>query len=276
MSAALSSNPLFINTIVLGGGTKEKLVAAERAGFIQVELGLADVEAFDGGISSLRQFLRDHGLVLTDFQSLTDFDGACDSLRGSKRAEAMRLLDTAAHLGAGTLLTTASTHSQCLPERVDDDLRWLSREAALRDLRIAYKPLVWSVFNFTPSAAWQCVRRVHEANLGLVVDVFHLFEGGRDACDLEGVPIEAIAIVQLSNLKRRVDYQHALDTARHQRLLPGRGQGCFPLTSILSRLRERRYRGPIGVEVFNDELKARDPTDVAIEAMAGLRSLWPL
>jgi 4-hydroxyphenylpyruvate dioxygenase len=272
---APSTNPFFINTVVLGGSTKEKLLAAERAGFQQIELGLLDVAAFDGGIARLRQFLRDHGLVLTDFQSLTDFDGACDSVRGGKRAEALRLLDTAALLGAGTLLTTASTHTECLPERIDEDLRWLAREAALRDLRIAYKPLVWSTFNFTPSAAWQCVRRVHEGNLGLVVDAFHLFEAGRDADDLESIPVGAFAIVQLSDLKRCVDYQHVVETARHERLLPGRGKGCFPLDALLSRLRERNYRGPIGVEVFNDGLRACEPTEVASEAMAGLRSLWP-
>jgi 4-hydroxyphenylpyruvate dioxygenase len=275
VTAAFALNPFFINTVVLGGSTKEKLVAAERAGFHQVELGLADVDAFAGGIASLRQFLRDHGLVLTDFHSLADFDGACDSVRGEKRAEAIRLLDTAAHLGAGTLLTTSSTHTECLPERIDEDLRWLAREASLRDVRIAYKPLAWSIFNFTPSAAWQCVRRVHEGNLSLVVDAFHLFEAGRDAEDLESIPIGSIAIVQLSDLRRRVDYHHVVETARHERLLPGRGQGCFPLDTILSRLRDRNYRGPIGVEVFNDGLRARDPTEVALEAMAGLRSLWP-
>ncbi len=33
------------------------------------------------------------------------------------------------------------------------------------------------------------------------------------------------------------------------------------------------YSGPIGLEVFNDALKARDPHEVAREAMAALEAV---
>ena len=44
-----------------------------------------------------------------------------------------------------------------------------------------------------------------------------------------------------------------IDIARHQRLLPG--DGVFPLQQLLACLREKQYQGPLGLEVFNDELK---------------------
>jgi 4-hydroxyphenylpyruvate dioxygenase len=39
-------------------------------------------------------------------------------------------------------------------------------------------------------------------------------------------------------------------------------------------LREVNYQGPIGLEVLNDELRARDPAAVAREAMAALSRVW--
>lgn len=95
--------------------------------------------------------------------------------------------------------------------------------------------MAWSVFNHTLPAAWEVVKRVGRPNLGVVVDAFHIFVRGRAAADLDGVPIERIVLVQLSDLDRGADLQHAIDAVRHHRLSPG--QGHFPLHDILSRLR---------------------------------------
>lgn len=68
---AAMDNPLFINTILLGGGTAGKIAAAGA-------LHLA-------------------GVGLTDFQVLLDFDGALGDRRTEKRAEAIAILDMAVY-----------------------------------------------------------------------------------------------------------------------------------------------------------------------------------
>jgi 4-hydroxyphenylpyruvate dioxygenase len=87
--------------------------------------------------------------------------------------------------------------------------------------------------------------------------------------------MDRIFILQLcdSHLDGCDDLQLVIDTARHRRLLPG--QGWFPIDTILERFKAGGYLGPIGIEVFNDEMRAQDPNVIAQEAMSSLRRIWP-
>lgn len=275
MSPLSPSNPTFINTILLGGSPEEKIEAARSAGFDQIEIWREDVEAHDGGPLHLGSKLREHGVGVADYQVVRDFDGAPDLVREEKRGKALHMLDTAVVLGANTILVTASSDPACIAERIYDDLRWITREAAARGLRIAYEGLAWSTINFTLAAAWNCVRHINEPNLGVVVDPFHIFVRGGDASDLDGIPMSSIYLIQLSDsdLQNCNDLGRVIDTARHRRLMPG--QGWFPIHTIVDRLRQGGYAGPVGIEVFNDGMRSRNPHAVAQEAMLALNRVWP-
>ena len=267
-------HPLFINTVLLGGSTADNIAAAGSAGFEQIELWRQDLDAHPDGAPGVLQALRQARLGLTDFQVLLDFDGAPGARRSAKRQEALQMLDLAVQLGAATLLAPASTDPQCDPSRIVDDLAWLAQQAATRGLRIAYEAMAWSTVNHTTPAAWRSVQLANQANLGLVIDAFHIFALGRDVSDLDGIPAERMFLVQLSDLERQVGKAGLKTTARHRRLLPG--DGHFPLASLLQRLAAIGYAGPIGLEVFNDALHARNPAEVAQEAMAALRRVLAL
>lgn len=275
MSSTSHRNPLFINTILLGGTPNEKITAAHGAGFEQIEILTHDVDGYDGNPEQMGRWLQELGIGLTDYQVLRDFDGAPDHLREQKRTEALSMLDTASQIGADTVLVTACSDQACVAARIDDDLRWLAGEAATRGLRIAYEGLAWSRINFTLGAAWNCVQRLNLSNLGLVVDPFHLFVRGGSASDLDNIPMDRVFILQLcdSDLDRCDDLQLVIDTARHRRLLPG--QGWFPIDTILERFKAGGYKGPVGIEVFNDAMRDQDPRVTAHEAMLALKRIWP-
>lgn len=270
---SLMTNRLFINTVLLGGTTEQKIAAAGAAGFDQIELWRDDVESNVDGAAGVVRALHAAGVGLTDFQVLLDFDGAPGDRRADQRQEALRMLDTAVQVGATTLLVPASTDAECDPDRIVDDLVWLAQQAAARGLRIAYEAMAWSTFNHTTPLAWRTVQLANQPNLGLVIDAFHIFALGREASDLDGIPADRIYLVQLSDLDHRVAQDDVVNTARHRRLLPG--AGYFPLASLVQRLRAIGYAGPVGLEVFNDEMKACDPVAVAREAMAALQACWP-
>lgn len=179
------------------------------------------------------------------------------------------MLDTAVALGATTLLTPASTADDCLAGREEEDIRWLVDEAGRRGLSVAFEAMAWSTHINNTAAAWQLVQRIDKPNLGLVVDAFHIFARRRTVADLAGIPMDKIFLVQLSDLAA-LPAEHALvDIARHKRLLPG--EGCFPLNTLLDYLAEGGYNGPLGLEVFNDQLHQRAAHDVAKEAMSALK-----
>lgn len=261
--------PRFLNTILLGGDTDGKLGAAAAAGFTEVELWREDVES--SSVADVRAALTRTGLQLTDVQVLLDFDGASAASRAGKRAEALTLLALAHDMGAGTVLVPACTATDYVPDRVTDDLRWLCARAAERGLRIAYEGMAWSRLHSTLPSAWQQIEQVGAPNLDIVVDAFHLFAAGRTADDLRDVPVERIALVQLSDVLTQPLPGQVTTQARHHRCLPG--DGLWPLETLIDALAEMGYSGPIGLEVFNDALKARDPRAVAREAMAALEAV---
>lgn len=267
------NNLFFLNTILLGGPTSAKVAAAHAAGFDQIELWRQDVEAVPGGAVAVGRLLSDNGLGLTDYQVLLDFDGAPGDRRAEKRAEATSMLDQAVEVGAPILLSPASTDRDCDPARVDDDMRWLARQAAHRGLRVAYEGMAWSTLNHTLASAWGLVQRLDEPNLGVVVDAFHLFVCGGTADDLNRLAPDRIYLLQLSDLDPGVEADHVVEAARHNRLLPG--DGHFPLASVVDRLRMMGYAGPVGLEVFNDDLKAQEPFSVAQRAMESLQRCVP-
>jgi 4-hydroxyphenylpyruvate dioxygenase len=261
--------PRFLNTVLLGGSTGEKLDAAAAAGFAQVELWREDVAS--SSAADVRAVLARTGLQLTDVQVLLDFDGASTATREAKRAEAMSLLALANDVGAGAVLVPACTATDYAPERVTEDLRWLCERAAEQGLRIAYEGMAWSRLHSTLPSTWQQIEQVGAPNLDIVVDAFHLFATGRTADDLHDVPVERIALVQLSDVQTQPLPGQVTAQARHHRCLPG--EGIWPLETLIDALATRGYAGPIGLEVFNDALKSRDPHAVAAEAMAALNAV---
>ncbi len=271
MIMRFNNNPLFINTVLLGGSTEEKLKAASQAGFDQVELWRQDVEAASGDASDVARLLDNHRLALTDYQVLLDFDGAPDDQRESKRQEALQMLDTAVELGATTLLTPASTHQGCIADREEEDIRWLARQAGKRGLRVAFEAMAWSTHINNTAAAWQLVQKVNEPNLGLVVDAFHIYVLNRTVDDLAGIPMDKIFLVQLSDLVTLPSHDHLVDVARHQRLLPA--EGNFPLSSLADYLHQQGYSGPIGLEVFSDRYHQLPPAEVASKALQSLKKV---
>ena len=280
MRAPPFGNPLFINTVALGGTPRQKITAALSAGFNQIELWSEDLDWYDRNLEDFGNWIREQSISLTAYDVLRDFDGAPDKLRENKRAEALAMLDMAAKLGADTLLTTASSDACCIVSRVEEDMRWLAREAASRNLKIAYEAVAWSAVNNTLKSIWELVQCLDEPNLGVVVDTFHTFARNCDSRTLTGIPMDRIFLVQLSDVMRDqlpdpedAHYREKiLKVARHQRLLPGKGE--IPMDTILNPLWDAGYSGPIGIEVFNDDLRMRDPHIAARDAFSSLRSVW--
>ena len=267
----LNRNALFLNTILLGGTTAQKLEAVADAGFAQAELWQQDVQETGGDTEGIRHHLSSLGISLTDYQVLLDFDGAADVHREIKRQQALEILDTAVKVGADTVLVPANTERGCLPDKIVSDLQWLTEQAVGRNLRIAYEAMCWSTCVNTTPEALKIINEVDSPALGLVIDAFHIFALQRSVADVEQVPVDKIFLVQLLDVAQIPDRGELTDIARHQRLLPG--EGIFPLQALLRTLRDKQYQGPLGLEVFNDALKKQPAEQVARQAMASLKTV---
>ncbi|EJL88805.1 sugar phosphate isomerase/epimerase [Pantoea sp. GM01] len=265
----MSRNPKFLNLVLLNGEPEEKLRAARAAGFDQVEIWREDVQA------STPQLAKQLQLGFTNVQVLRDFTGAPDRERQQKREELRQFIKIAQNIGCDTIQAPASTREDCVAARIDEDLRWLASEAARFNMRIMYEPMAWCSVDNTLPLAWERLQRLDQPNIGLVVDLFHICALGGDASQLDGIPADRIYEVQLCDMAEMPpqEKQPLSEYARHQRLLPG--DGIIEVERFVDKLKSAGYSGPVGIEVFNDELKAQ-PADVAAhKAWQALNRYWP-
>ena len=265
----MSRNPKFLNLVLLNGEPEEKLRAARAAGFDQVEIWREDVQA------STPQLAKQLQLGFTNVQVLRDFTGAPDRERQQKREELRQFIQIAQTIGCDTIQAPASTREDCVAARIDEDLRWLASEAARFNMRIMYEPMAWCSVDNTLPLAWERLQRLDQPNIGLVVDLFHICALGGDASQLDGIPADRIYEVQLCDMAEMPpqEKQPLSEYARHQRLLPG--DGIIEVERFVDKLKSAGYSGPVGIEVFNDELKAQ-PADVAAhKAWQALNRYWP-
>lgn len=265
----MRTNPTFLNLVLLNGEPEEKLRAARAAGFDQVEIWRDDVQA------STPQLAKQLQLGFTNVQVLRDFTGAPDRDRQQKREELRQFIQIAQTIGCDTIQAPASTRDDCVAARIDEDLRWMASEAARYNMRIMYEPMAWCSVDNTLPLAWERLQRLDQPNIGLVVDLFHICALGGDASQLDGIPADRIYEVQLCDMADMPpqDKQPLSEYARHQRLLPG--DGIIEVERFVDKLKSAGYSGPVGIEVFNDKLKAQ-PADVAAQkAWQALNRYWP-
>lgn len=272
----MANNRKFLNLVLLEGKPLTLLHAAKQAGFDEVEIWQENVQAAEGGAAAIRAQAQRLNLGFTNCQVLRDFAGAPLALRDEKRQQAQQFFQLAQAIGCQTVQAPACTRKDCQADLIDEDLRWLSAEAARHDLRVMYEPMAWSTVDNRLGATWQRLKRLGLPNVGLVVDLFHIAAHGDDASVLDAIPAERIYEVQLCDMAEGVtpgDMAQLMDTARHHRLLPG--DGILPVATFVAALQRKGYRGPVGIEVFNDQLKQQPPQRAAAQAFAALQRCWP-
>ncbi len=259
---------LGISSLSFSGSLEAKIEAAAAAGFQGIEIFREDLVHYDGKPASLGRLARDAGIEILDLQSLRDFEAgpAADRDWNIRRAE--RFLDLAQDIGAPMLVVCANTRPDTADDmvRAIDDLAELVDKAAQRGLRIGYEALSTSRAIRTYPEAWDIVRRVDRANLGLIVGAVHTLALGENFARLDDIPADRVFLVHLADApSMKMDLRLL---GRHFRVFPG--QGDLPLEDLYETLTRIGYRGPLSLEIFNDQVRAMPPGTVAND---GIRSL---
>jgi 4-hydroxyphenylpyruvate dioxygenase len=171
-------------------------------------------------------------------------------------------------LGTDLVLVCSNIH----PAAIDDDARAAADLAAMaeragrRGLRVGYEALAWGRHVNRWRHAWKIVQAANDAALGLIVDSFHTLAIGDDPSGIAELPADRLFFVQLADAPRLS--MDALSWSRHFRNFPGQGQ--LPIADFLRAVLACGYRGPLSLEVFNDEFRAAPARLIARD---GLRSL---
>ena len=246
-----------MDSITLAGPLEAKLRASRAAGFSQIMLWARDLAGHPGGLDEAVRLVRASGVRVTGIQVMRDYEGLDGALHEYKLDIARQMLMVCQAVGAPLLMVCSSTSSHA-----SGDMRLIARHLAKLatlavplGVRVGYEALSWGRHVNQYEQSWEAVELADHANLGVVIDSFHMLANRANLDGLEDIPSQKIAMVQLSDFMWR-DIRSAeerLETARHLRVFPGEGAHSAELTDLLRRLDRAGYRGDYSFEVFNDD-----------------------
>jgi len=260
-----------IATVSLSGTLDEKLRAIADAGFGSVEIFEADFLSFNGPPSEIRRRCADLGLTISAFQPFRDFEGMPEPQRTRNFERALRKFDVMKELGADLLLVCSNVSPASLGgiDRAAADFRELGALAADRGLRVGFEALAWGRHVSDYRDAWEVVRRADHPAIGLILDSFHALARNAPLDAIRAIPGDRLFLVQLADAPR-FDLD-VLSWSRHFRCFPGQGE--LAVVDFMRAVEATGYRGPLSLEIFNDQFRAGSAARVARD---GARSLLAL
>jgi 2-keto-myo-inositol isomerase len=259
-----------MDTITLAGPLEAKLRASSDAGFSQIMLWAKDLAGHPGGLDDAVRLVRGSGVRVTGLQVMRDFEGLSGALHEYKLDIARQMLQMCHAVGAPLLMVCSSTSSHATGDAavIARHLAKLATLAVPLGVRVGYEALSWGRHVNQYQQSWEIVETADHANLGMVIDSFHMLANQASLDYLEEIPTSKIALVQLSDYMWRDIRSEAerLETARHLRVFPGEGTHSAELSDLLRRLDRGGYRGDYSFEVFNDDYLQLPPAVVARRA----------
>jgi sugar phosphate isomerase/epimerase len=259
-----------MDTITLAGPLETKLAASQAAGFSQIMLWAKDLAGHPGGLAEAVRLVRASGVRVTGIQVMRDYEGLSGALHDYKFDIARNMLHVCREVGAPLLMVCSSTSAHAGGEMalIARHLAKLATAAVPLGVKIGYEALSWGRHVNQYLQSWEAVDLAGHANLGVVLDSFHMLANGASFDGLQDIPSEKIALVQLSDFMWRGIHsaEERLETARHLRVFPGEGAHSAELSDFLRRLDRNGYRGDFSFEVFNDDYLQLSPEVVARRA----------
>jgi sugar phosphate isomerase/epimerase len=141
-------------------------------------------------------------------------------------------------------------------------LRTCIDRVAAAGARLALEFFAWSAVP-TMSDASSLLDAVADPRLCLLVDSFHVGCGAASLAQLASLDPARLGYVQLADVKLPLplDLQAA---SSHRRVLPGAGD--LELDAFMTTLEAIGFDGIVSIEVLSDDLRHRDPAEVALAA----------
>lgn len=242
---------------------------AHLAGFRAVELRSGKIEEYlcNRSYKRLRECLRAHQMEVVALDGLELFSLVPEDnefflvSRAQWQLQLCELFDIGTLVLVPGVLPDGKDEGQAIVEHARRNLAVIAALAERRGVRLALEIVGNAQFSIrTVRRALQVIAGTDAKRIGLALDTICLHEGYNQTSELGDIPADRIAVVHVNDAPERLVREYKLE----ERLMPG--AGVLDLATFFGVLREKLYRGPISVEVFNEELWKKQPAEAAQEA----------
>jgi 2-keto-myo-inositol isomerase len=251
---------------------EEKVGIAAQAGYQGIELWsneLTDYAKAGKSLEGLGKRIKDLGLIVPNIIGLWDCmpEGEAEHQQTLDRVK--RQMEDARKVGA--------THIAAIPtpDRPNIDLLWAAER---------YRELltIGDEFGVIPAVEFvgflQGVHRLGQAaaiaietdhrKACLVADTFHLYRGGSGFNGVRGLSSPLIAVFHFSDAPAQPPRFEQRDS---DRVYPG--DGILPLVQLIRDLKTIGFRGPLSLELFNEDYWKQDALEVARRGLEKVRGI---
>lgn len=228
----------------------ERCEAAAAAGFAGIGLHCDDLpRTVNSGVdvAEMRAVLRNNGLALVEIEFLGGW--ALHPGPGVGISPALAGIEAVADAFGGRQVSAGEFRGDTLLDTEEarahaaQALRANADRLAQRGLLVALESFPWSALSNT-GIAIDLLRRADAPNAGLLIDVWHFYNGGGHPDQLVDLPAAGITGVQLND--GPVVHEDYLLHARAERHLPGEGE--LDVVALIRAVRRAGFTGPYCVE----------------------------
>ena len=257
----MSQFQLGLNTSTIRpAGLMDKIRIAAETGYSAIELWNDDLTAHEeqgGSLADVKKALDDYGLSVPTVIALHGWLNTTGTEHQEAIEEAKRRMAQAAAVGSTYIISS--------PPREVADLQLGGenyRELLELGREFGVKPAM-EFLGFVDGInqvkhAWEVMEVADHPDSTIVLDPFHIYRGGGEIEDMEGIPGEKIAVFHFNDAPAEPARAEQSDA---DRVYPG--DGILDLGKMISILKDAGYAGVISLELFNPNYWEQDPAEVA-------------
>ena len=241
------------------------LRAASEAGFRTVEFRSSKIEEYLNRTShkKLTQLLKElkmqvAGLNGLEFFSLVPKDNDAFMIKRAEVQLHLCQLFGITHLILVPSMRVEGMSQDTVIKRTAETTSLILDMAKKMGTRLALEIVGNPAFSLRKiDEALQVLKMINDDHLSLTLDNICLYEGLNDTNDLRKIPPGKIAIVHANDARKKDERNYGLQ----ERILPG--EGDLDLREFYKILKEGNYKGPVSVELFNEEVWKMPPREAA-------------
>ena len=231
---------------------KDRVEACAKVGFKGIGIWHADLvhTLKRRPLTEIKRILDDNGMKHIELEFLSDW-----FLTGEKKKQSdivkNELLTAASVLGARHIKVGDFLHTDTPMPQVIESFAALCKDAAAHGTRIVYELMPFAMID-TLQDTLTMLKGAAAKNGGLIFDLWHVVKLGIPYEEVARFPMEYFFGVEINDGTFTAPWDLVEDTVNHRRLC---GEGEFDVPGFLDHVWKAGYRGPVGVEVLNKELR---------------------
>jgi sugar phosphate isomerase/epimerase len=239
---------------------KDRVEACAKAGFRGFGIWHADLlhTLKRRPLTEIKRILDDNGMKHIEVEFLGDW-----FLTGERKKQSdlvkQDLLAAAEALGARHIKVGDFFHTDTPMPQVIDSFAALCRDAAAHGTKVVYELMPFAMIDTLPDTL-AMLKGAGEKNGGIIFDLWHIVKMGIPYEEISRFPLEYFFGVEINDGTFAAPWSLHEDTINHRMLC---GEGQFDIRGFLDHVWKAGYRGPIGIEVLNKELRKRPLDELA-------------